>query len=196
MRLIILMIWQKGSLMINLFIDTINKKFSSLQGGKIYGLAQSMIRVKSDGLESLPAIVDNDGEGKYIGIDNTLPFIIYHKNNSITTRQVAKAGYGDESGDTVNTYSNTMVVYMNRKKLKIQPDQMFLNLQGSFPDSITHQGFKNIVILIQNVILNSQQVWASEYQNTDFRLQPDSNLFAINYTIESTFKKGCFDTCK
>ncbi|MBA3830065.1 MAG: hypothetical protein H0X33_14080 [Taibaiella sp.] len=174
--------------MLSEIVNEINSTLKPLfNGGNIYGLAQSIIKNN----QVIPALVDNNGEGKYIGIDNTLPFIVYHKNNSISATDVP--GQGDEL-NIKNTYSNVLIIYLNRKKTKILPDELFLNIQAN-PFRYKIQPFKNIVIRVQNVILNSQQVWQSEYLGSDYEITPDSNLLAINYTIESTFKRGCFDTC-
>lgn len=148
--------------------------------------------IKDDVL--LPCTVDKSGEGVYIGMDNTIPVIIYHKINSISS-VIKPKGTGDALGDIVNTYSNTMIVYMSRKKTGLLPDQLILKIQASLPDFLQFKPYNNIVIRFLNVILNSNQVWASEYGGSKYRLTPESNLFAINYQIETTFAKKCFENC-
>lgn len=183
--------------MISSVIDEINKRFTKLfetvPGVKIYGLAQTMLRKQGSELELIPALVDYIGEGKYIGIDDTAPVIIYHKSNSITSTIDTKRGYGQEVGAIVNTYSNSIIVYLSRKRLQMLPDELFLYLQAAMPSVFKMPPFE-IVIKQTTVILNSQQVWASEYQR-DFTLPPEANLLAVNYTVESSFKKNCFDKC-
>jgi hypothetical protein len=183
--------------MISSVIEEINKGFKKLfettAGVKIYGLAHTMLRTKGSETELIPALVDHSGEGKYIGIDDTAPVIIYHKSNSITSTIRPSEGFGRDPGGLVNTYNNTLIVYLNRKRLKLLPDELFLFIQAHFPDTFKMDPF-TVSIRITNVILNSQQVWASEYQR-DFTLPPEANLFAVNYTVESSFKKGCFEKC-
>lgn len=167
----------------------LSKLFENVAGAKVYGLAQSMIK---DG-KLIPCLVDNTGEGIYIGADNDRPVITYHKNNSITTTLDKTKAFGTSPGAIVNTYANTLIVYLNRKKLKLLPDELFLYIQSAFPDTLKKEPF-TISVKITNVILSSTQVWASEYQR-EFTLPPEANLFALNYTIESSFKKGCFEKC-
>ena len=114
--------------MISEVISALNEYLTFPEGSKIYGLAQSVVREKSEGRELLPCIVDNNGEGKDVSIDNTLPIIIYHKSNSIQVRKGNK-GMGDAGADTINTYSNVMIVYLDRKKTGLTPDDILLQIQ-------------------------------------------------------------------
>lgn len=180
--------------MIAEIISALNATLKFPIGSKTYGIAQSVIRKTDDGSQLLPCTVDKNGDYQFVGIDNTLPVSLYHKTNSIQIKRNGK-GVGDSIGEVVNTYSNAMIVYLDTKKAGVTPDELLLQIQNSFPDAIRMQPYKNIVITFLNVILNSTQVWASEYQNTEYELLPETSLFAINYQIESTFKKGCFDNC-
>lgn len=178
--------------MISSVIDEINKGFKKLfetvAGVKIYGLAQTMLK---EG-KLIPTIISLTGKEQYAGVDDAHPVIIYHKSNSIQTA-IKAGGKGDDPGPLVNTYSNSLIVYLNRKRLKLLPDELYLYLQAAMPSGFSMPPFE-IVIRQTTVILNSQQVWASEYQR-DFTLPPEANLFAVNYTVESSFKKNCFDKC-
>lgn len=183
--------------MISKIIDSINedlKKF--FEEAKIFGLAQSIIRKQGAEIELIPALVNYGGEAIYVGFDDVYPLMIYHKMNSmISSLSDKNRGYGDAGADQVNTYQNSMIVYMDRKKLKKLPDEIYMKIQGGFPERLKIDPFKTVTIKFSNVILNSQQVFASEYQGNSYSLSPEKNLFAINYTIESTFSKGCFDNC-
>lgn len=181
--------------MINPIINKINEQLSKVFEGKIYGLAQSVIRIIGNEAEIIPALVDYEGEGKYVGLDDTYPVIIYHKLNSLKTENAKYKGYGDDNADQVNTYDNSLIVYYDRKKLKKLPDEMYLKIQISVQENLKIDPFKTVSIKFNNVILNSAQVFANEYRGTAYKLAPEKNLIAINYTVESTFKKGCFDKC-
>lgn len=183
----------------SVFISTINDQLRPITekftGSRVFGLAQSMIRETSGGLELIPALVDKEGEGKYIGIDDTAPITIYHKSNSITVTDKPNSGVGDSRAHKVDTYSNSMIVFMDRKATCLLPDEFLLFIQANLPDEIKIQNYKSVNIRLQNIILNSQQVLASEYQNTEYKIPPRFSLFAINYQIESVFDKSCFATC-
>lgn len=181
----------------NKAIDEINKRltalFDEVAGVKIYGAAQTMTRTQGQERIVYPALVDFTGEGIYIGVDNDAPLIIYHKINSISTAIKPKEAYGDDPGAIANTYNNTLIVYIDRERMKMSPEELFMYIQAHFPNPFKIPPF-DITVRITNVILNSLQVWASEYQK-DFELPPSTSMFAVNYTIESSFKKGCFDKC-
>lgn len=183
--------------MISEIIDYINT-FIIIPGAKIHGLAQLVIRKNHDNSEQLmPGLIHYLGEITYVGIDDSFPLRLYHINNSITVSFVN--GVGDNR-DTVNTFNNTMYVYYDRKKINLMPDDIYLYIQSVVPQSIpatiaayTVLPFKKTFVKFSNVILKSIEVFASQYQGTGYRLHPEKHLFAINYTVESTLKTGCFD---
>lgn len=181
------------------FIEAVNQQIlplvNSFTGGKIYGLAQSMTREAGGVKELLPALVDKEGEGKYVGVDDNSPVIIYHKSNSVTAAEKQNSGVGDLRAWQVYTYSNTMIVFLDRKKTNLLPDEFILFLQANIADGLKVQNYKTVIMRFQNIILNTQQVFASEYQNTQYKVNPGMSLFAINYQIESTFDTRCFDKC-
>jgi hypothetical protein len=184
---------------LGLFISGINEQIGSLfqkwPGCKIHGLAQSVTRESGTKPETLPALVDDKGEGQFVGMDDKHPVIIYHKAGSVASSVKPNSNYGDSSGDIVNTYSMTMIVFIDRKKISQAPDDIVQLLQTSISDRLKIKNFKSVIIRIQNIILNTQQVFAGEYQNTQYKIKPSQSLFAINYQIESTFDKRCFAKC-
>lgn len=177
---------------LNSFISAINEKLSSLIPGiKVYGITQSVQR----GSETIPATVNKDGECRYVGLDDTYPAIIYHKNTAITTVRSARQGRGDEYSDLINTYSLSMIVYLDHKRSCLLPDEMFLFLQANFPDAIKEDPFSLIRVNITSVILNSAQVLKTEYEGIELKIPPEKSLFQVNYNIETTFRKKCFEKC-
>lgn len=181
------------------FISAINEQISPLlaafTGARLNRLAQSIVRGRGANIELLPALVDMDGEGTYIGMDDTSPITIYHKANSITMTEKPNSGYGNSKALKINTYANSMIVFLDRKATKMMPDELILLLQANLADEIKLKPYQTIQFRFQNIILNSQQVFASEYQNTEYKIPPQFSLLAINYQIESTFDKSCFATC-
>lgn len=175
----------------------LRKLFEKYPDAKIYGLTQSVIRITGSEEELLPCVVDESGESVYVGIDDLDPFILYHKNNSVNTRLIAGTAFGDEDFDIVNTFNNSLIVYMDRKKTKMMPDEVAFALQANFPNSATfkNRDFKLIRIPFQGVILNSIQVYLAEYGQAAKALDPSKSMLAINYQIEVTFARKCFSDC-
>lgn len=140
---------------------------------------------------TIPAI----GE-KYVGIDDIYPVRIYHRLNSMASSIRAKTGYGREAGDHINTYQLSMVVFLDRPKSCFYPDEFLLVLQANFPERISLEPYKSIVTGFGSTSFDSQSIYRQEYVASDtYRLKQDQFFFKINYSIETTFSKGCFKKC-
>jgi hypothetical protein len=179
------------------FIVKINETFSGLiQGIQTYGLAQSIVRTRGEEFELFPGVVGKDGEVTDVTIDDSKPVIIYHRNSGITTQNITRQGFGDDKSDLMVTYQMAMIVFVNHKKTKLYPEELFLFLQANIPEALkVTSPYKSVFIRTTNVILNSRLVFAAEYSGTQFSLPESMSLFQINYVIESTFTKNCFAKC-
>lgn len=178
------------------FINKINEDFKGLiPDMKVYGLAQSVIRTRRSEEELLPAVIGKDGEMTYVGIDDVDAVRIYHRMAGITTRLSTVKGTGDDHNAIVNTYQMVMIVYIDHKRSKLFPEELFLYLQANMPDGIKSPPYSLINVRTTSVITNSQLVFRAEYGGTEFKLPAEKSLFQINYTIEVTHKKGCFSKC-
>lgn len=177
---------------VNDIVNRINPELNLPERSVRYGLATSII---VDGQEKLPVIIDKDGEGKYIGIDGDYSVMLYHKMNSVQSSLRPGSSYGNSRGDRVSAFSMSMIVFLNRRKYSILPDQLMHIIQESMPEALDSTDYKSITVSFNNAILNDLQVFMSEYATDRFRMLPEYNLFQINYTLGMTFKKGCFNTC-
>lgn len=166
-------------------ITEINSSFKFK--GKWQGVAELITR---DGI-TIPTINE-----KHCGVDDKEPLVAYHRLGNITSSTPrANPGYGRDN-DVTNTYTNSMVLFINQRMLKLFPDEVFLTLQASIPHSIHLPPYKSVLINIRDVVMSSQTVWQQEYTNAaQYRLKSDQYLIKINYQIEATFKKGCFANC-
>jgi hypothetical protein len=105
-------------------------------------------------------------------------------------------GYGRNNGDHVNTYQLSMVVFLDRPKSNFYPDEFLLVSQANFPERLTLDPYKSIVTNFGSAVFDSQLVYKQEYVASDtYRLKEDQFFFKINYSIETTFSKGCFKRC-
>lgn len=166
-------------------IDEINSSFKFK--GKWQGVAELLTR---DNI-TVPAINE-----KHCGVDDKEPLVAYHRLGSLASATPrTNPGYGREN-DVVNTYTNSMVLFINRRLLKMYPDEVFLALQAVAPTHLALPPYKSVLFNIRDVVMSSQNVWQQEYTNAaQYRLKPDQYLIKINYQIEATFKKGCFAKC-
>jgi hypothetical protein len=131
-------------------------------------------------------------DGTWAGFDDRKHIILYHKFGTVQSRQVK--GYGD-SNDINNTYTMSLVIYYNSTATKLRSDELFAFVQAVMPEKVTISPFNYIRNTISGAILNTQQVFSTEYKGIAYSLKPEQNLISINYTIETQFKKGCFSCC-
>lgn len=168
-------------------VTTINSSLSGLvKGGVWHGVASNATR---NGITQ--PVVDE----KYAGADDKFPVVAYHKLGSLTSRSVEGNGYGRDAGTQTNVYTNSLVVFLNRTKCKLYPDELLLHIQANLPEQVAMEPYTRIYLTITNTQLDSETVYAQEYVKSKFELKANQYLFRINYTVETTFKKGCFKTC-
>lgn len=156
-------------------------------GSEANGIAELLLRDEV----TIPTIND-----RYVGIDDVFPVRIYHRLNSMNSIIKPGTGMGRSVGDQVNTYQLSMVVFLDKPKAKMYPDEFLLVVQASAPERLSIQPYKSVVINFGNVVFDSLLVYRQEYISSDtYRLKEDQFFFKINYSIETTFSKGCFKTC-
>lgn len=178
------------------FISKLNESFQeAIPEIKTFGLAQSIVRTVGNEDELFPGVANLNGEIEYPGIDDVEKIQIYHRNAGINTTRSNTQGVGDSANDIVNIYQMSIIGFVNTKRSKLFPEEVFLYLQSNIPDGIKADPYKFVYIRTTNVIINSQLIFRAEYSGSRFNLPAEMSLFQINYTIESRFKKDCFVKC-
>jgi hypothetical protein len=151
------------------------------------GIAELLLR------DDVTIPVIND---RYVGIDDIYPVRIYHRLNSLTSGIKTGTGTGRSVGDNVNTYQISMVVFLDQPKACMYPDELLLFAQANTPERLTIEPFKSVVIAFGSTVFDSLSVYRQEYVASDtYRLKENQFFFKINYSIETTFSKGCFKQC-
>lgn len=106
-------------------------------GGQANGIAELLLR------DDVTIPVIND---QYVGIDDIYPVRIYHRLNSMSSAIKAGTGAGRSVGDNVNTYQLSMVVFLDRPKSHMHPDEFLLFTQANTPERLTIEPYKSVVI--------------------------------------------------
>lgn len=166
----------------------LNCSFGWLPGGsEINGIAELLLR---DGV-TIPVINE-----QYVGIDDVYPVRIYHRLNSLSSTIKLGTGTGRSVGDQANNYQLSMVVFIDHPKAGLYPDEFLLFAQANTPERLTIEPYKSVVVTFGNAAFDSLSVYRQEYIASDtYRLKEDQFFFKINYSIETTFSKGCFKKC-
>ena len=177
-------------------LDLINDQLKGIDPAeKVYGQAQTVIRISGSEQDELPGLIGADGEIKYVGIDDVESIIIYHKVNSVSIIQ-QNNGRGDAVGDMQDTFSLSLIAYWDRKKIKFLPDQLLLMLQARLPQEVRGiTDIKTVRIRPVNTILNTLQIFNTEYRGNSFKLPANIHLIQLNYNIETVFNPDCFRKC-
>lgn len=176
-------------------VDSLNEHLTPLfeackiTDSKIYGIAETVFR---DNI-SQPEINE-----KSVGFDDTYSAMIYHKLSSLNSGiEVSQGGsYGRNIGYFVNTYGVGMVIFLDKKKTGLYPDQLLQYIQANFPTALKVHPYESANIRFASAILDSRLIFTQEYNANDtYKLKSDQYLFRINYSVELKFDKNCFSKC-
>lgn len=161
-------------------ISSINASLDTVFNNAVfYGVAQT-IETQTG---SKPVVSE-----KNVGFDDSYGMIAYHKLGNIGIKNTP--GFG-RSQHTINNFSVSLVVFNNEKKTARKPDEIAMIMQSV----LSLQNITDVRVLPVSVILNTQAIWQTEYRGQPYKLPEYASLFQLNYTVEVTFKSGCFDLC-
>jgi hypothetical protein len=169
-------------------VTELNKSFTWLpDGSEVNGIAELLLR------DDVTVPVINE---RYVGIDDIYSVRVYHRLNSMTSAIKVGTGAGRSVGDQANTYQLSMVVFLDKRKSNMYPDAFLLLAQTNTPERLIIDPYKSIVTNFVSAAFDSLSVYKQEYISSDtYRLKEDQFFFKINYSIETTFSKGCFKRC-
>ena len=187
--------------MINEIIDLINGTLDGIHKEEIIlGIAQSVHRTKSSGVvEFIPGIVElGSDEAIYAGVDDLNSLIVYHKVNaaSLTYGRQANAGFGDGRRNE-DIFSCFLFALWDTRKLKVYPADMVLLLRSRMPVKVIGvPGLNDVNVSMNNAILNTKQVFDSEYSlDENYLLPAYISMIQVNYTIQLKYDPDCASKC-
>jgi hypothetical protein len=161
-------------------ITQVNEALAGVfKGSTLYGVATL---VERDG-RTVPVV-----DERSVGYDDSYALQAYHRlGNAAVTYS---GGYGDGT-NTINTFQVSMVVFNNEKQTRLKTDEIAMIIQSV----LDRLSITSASITLTQIILNSQQIFATEYRGTPYALNEYQSLMQINYSVEITLKSGCFDLC-
>jgi len=161
-------------------IGLINDAISGvIHGSKLYGIA-SLVERNGQG----QPVVDDQS----VSYDDSYAMQLYHRVSGANITYLP--GYGNTQ-TTVNTFQVSAIVFNNENITKIKTDEIAMILQSI----LSVLNISSVRVLPTAIILNSQQVFATEYKGVPYALDEYKSLMQINYLVEITFKGNCFDLC-
>lgn len=163
-------------------VTLINQSLEGIfKGGKLYGVA---------------TLVEREGRGqpvadeRPVSYDDSYSLQMYHRILGVNITYPNNTGYGNTI-KTVNTYQVIAVIFNNEKQTAVKTDEVATIIQSV----LAALNITSVRILPTSFILNSQQVFATEYKGVPYALNEYQSLMQMNYTVEVTFKGNCFDLC-
>ncbi len=149
----------------------------------------------------MPMLADNYDDNRFIGVDDTFPIRIYHRNNGISYSDVPGNSYGHEGHLGKKEVDNmSVIVYGNRALIRMTPEELEGAIMSGMPSAIarttlTALKISSCVIKPTSSILDPVLVYATEYRTDRFDLGPNALFIRLNYNIESSYKNSCFNIC-
>lgn len=193
---------------LNQIITYINGQISNklnderFQGGQFLNEIVELVPVfEGDVRTTFPAIIDHYGEGTSAVIDDTLPIQIYHRLIGTEYEAVPEDdNYGDPGNSIQETANMLMVIISDRNKIHLHGFDLLSMVIGAMPQTIpaatlSSWTLNNAIINFASANTNMEEVFATEYNVETYGLKPNSIMYAITYTIITTFDKNCFLTC-
>lgn len=148
-------------------------------GSKFYGVAQ---------LLTTEGRVQPTSNDRLVSFDDAFSLQAYHRLNGVNIKETK--GYGRENNIT-NTFSVSMIVFNNEKRTGLQSEEIAMIFQSL----VNGLNITSASVSPASFILNTQAIFATEYRGHEFRLPEHMSLIQFNYTVDITFKSGCFDLC-
>ena len=168
-----------------------SKKF---QKGRFSGIAELVGRKE----ETVPAIIDNDGNETILVINDIYPFEVYHRHTGSTVQEV-EGNFGDLVYRQ-ETAQMLMVVIGDRKRLKMTKEEIITGILLGMPLEfgsafLNTNSLDQVSIVPGDFNLSKVDAWNGEYNTELVKLKPETIFFTLTYNIETRSKVDCIDIC-
>jgi len=186
-------------------VTLINNNFQSttlnskrFQQGEFKGLAELVTIQEGDKQRTCPLILDNNGEGTEVMLNDSFPFQIYHRITEIEPSET------DEYGDGVQIKENTnlkLVCFANKRQMQFELDDLITAINVGFLVHLSDaqlatlgNWFSNVDIEINSIDIDKNKVWGNEFSDENL-LPTYYQCFAVNYSVQSDINTECFELC-
>lgn len=181
-------------------VELINKSIKSidaLKGIDVNGIASI---VKNDKKITVPCIISDDGETKYVGVDDAYSGVMYHRILSTSWDKTKENNYGDGFNRKLEQHEMVLVAYVKLPSVRIQQHEFASILNASFPTVIEKSAIENLDIFSAIVDMksvpdyDSESIYKQEY-NTESPLSAESYMIKIKYDITMKVNANCKTLC-
>lgn len=172
-----------------------SKKF---QKGRFSGIAELITKMDDEKEQTIPGIVDNDGDVTSLAMDDIYTFELYHRHLSSTVTEVEE-DFGDRTlrEETANMI---LVVMGDRERLKLTKEDIITGINLGMPVELGQTFLTNNSLVGVNIIqgefnLDKEDVWTTEF-STDVMVKPQSIIFSLNYQVVTKTWTSCLEICE
>jgi len=169
-----------------------SKKF---QKGRFSGIAELID--KEDG-QTVPCLKDTSGEiTTHLNIDDIYPFELYHR--TISTSMEDEDGFGNYI-ERHEVTEMRLVVIFQRNRIFATKELIKSGLALGMPREMTRSfnianDLSSCSISSLAFNLNSKEVYAEEYGQTEQLLKPTTVMIAMSYQIGTVTDINCLEIC-
>ena len=191
---------------LNEIVDIVNTTLATgklkTYNRKLFGISELLPRNFNNAQDTIPALVTNFGSTMFSGFDDKFDIVIYHRCISTSIEEGAVL-FGDGLNTSRETAEMRMVVFGQRKKLQVQPQQMSFLLTSGVQQQLAKSQISNYAGLFGCVIeanttnYDGVGIFTNEYKIAASRypVHPDHLYFAIDYTITTDYEITCINDC-
>lgn len=153
--------------------------------------------LKDDKTSTFPAVrIANTKDAKAVLLDDKFNLVIYHKLLGNTYSVVENEDYGDDYSVIKQVTTMQMVVWAQSSKVGFLAEhELESAISGAIFGAMKLKPFFSLFVAPTSTNYDKNALFNQEYKGVSNILQNDHLYFSINYTIESTFEKGCFSIC-
>ncbi len=174
----------------------IRSKLTAFPTAFFVGVAYTIPKKEGKVYQFLPAIINTDGNAKWVTFDDIKELTIYHKINASTYTQLKNQSYGDGYDSFQHNYEIDLVVMADRKKVNVSPDVLEVAIASNIISTLNIANVDYISIVTMSANHNSKTLFSQEFQGVDYYLKPEHIFFSIRYRVEIRYQKGCINLCQ
>ena len=169
---------------------------------QLHGLSETLPRNYNNAQDGIPTLVDVNGGTMFSGFNDAYSIVIYHRCLSTNIVQ-APVQFGDGNNAAREEASMRMIVWADRIKTKLQPQQLSFLLTSAVQQQLmytqisSYPGLYGVTIEADRTNYDGVAIWQQEYKlpAATYPVHPTHIYLALDYTIVTDYDVTCISDC-
>ncbi len=169
---------------------------------QLHGLSETLPRNYNNAQDGIPTLVDVNGGTMFSGFNDAYSIVIYHRCLS-TNIVEAPVQFGDGNNAAREEASMRMIVWADRIKTKLQPQQLSFLLTSAVQQQLmytqisSYPGLYGVTIEADRTNYDGVAIWQQEYKlpAATYPVHPTHIYLALDYTIVTDYDVTCISDC-